>query len=78
MMTPTNSIRAQWAEQALTTFTTNVNYGRSPAELEPEDLADAVADLICDLLHYSVEQGFKPDRLLAQAQMNFEQEHEHE
>lgn len=71
-MTPTNDLRAEWAEQALTTFTNNVNYGRSPAELEPGDRADAVADLICDLLHYSFEQGFTPELLLAQAKTNFE------
>ncbi len=71
-MIPTNAIRGEWAEQALTTFTTNVNYGHSPAELEPGDRADAVADLICDLIHYSIAQGFNPDSLLAQAKMNFE------
>lgn len=71
-MIPTNTIRGEWAEQALTTFTTNVNYGRTPAELESGDRADAVADLICDLLHYSSAQGFNPEHLLAQAKMNFE------
>lgn len=72
MMTPTNATRAEWAEQALNTFTTNVNYSRSPAELEPGNRADAIADLICDLLHYAVEQGFSPELLLEQAKMNFE------
>lgn len=76
MITPTNATRAEWAEQALNTFTNNVNYCRSSAELEPGDRADAISDLICDLLHYAVEQGFDPERLLAQAKMNFDFEQE--
>ena len=74
-MMPTNAIRAEWAEQALTIFTNNVSYGLSPAELEPGDRADAVADLICNLLLYSIEQGFSPESLLTQAMINFEYEH---
>ncbi|BCK65818.1 hypothetical protein KAM448_35080 [Aeromonas caviae] len=67
-----NATRAEWAEQALSTFTNNVNFCRNPAELESGDRADAIADLICDLLHYAVEQGYHPDLLLEQAKMNFE------
>lgn len=69
---PDNQDRAEWAEAALVAFTTNVNYGRTPADLDDGDRADAVADLICDLLHYAEQQGFDPEALLAQAKINFE------
>lgn len=69
---PDNKDRAEWAQAALVAFTTNVNFGRTPDELEDGDHADAVADLICDLLHYAEQQGFDPEALLAQAKINFE------
>lgn len=57
-MEVTNEMRAEWAKNALTLFTMETYYDRSPEQLTSEDREDAVADLICDLLHYANSQGF--------------------
>ena len=50
---PTNIQRAQWAKAALTVFTKQTHSGEQPDTMHPGDLEDAVADLICDLLHFA-------------------------
>lgn len=57
----TNSDRAQWAEIALATFTETVNTDRE----------DAIADLICDLLHLARQDGLDPESQLERAKSNF-------
>ena len=48
---PTNVQRAQWAKNALAVFTAETYGGDEPDRMHPGDLEDAIADLICDLLH---------------------------
>ena len=48
-----NSSRANLAEQALATFVEHAYCGRSTSELRPDDLRDAIADLIADLGHFA-------------------------
>ena len=50
---PTNIQRAQWAKAALTVFTKQTHSGEQPDTMHPGDLEDAVADVICDLLHFA-------------------------
>ncbi|MBL0523165.1 hypothetical protein JD523_20115 [Aeromonas enteropelogenes] len=78
MSEPSNSTRADWADQALTTFTRETHFGRSPDELDQDDMADAIADLICDLLHYADRQGLDPEQLISQAVTNHRFEREEE
>ena len=49
----TNSSRAVWARQALEAFVRETHCGRATSELHPDDLRDAIADLIADLGHYA-------------------------
>ena len=49
----TNASRACLAEHALETFVEHAYCGRSTSELHPDDLRDAIADLIADLGHYA-------------------------
>jgi len=49
---PTNMQRALWAKAALTIFTAETYGGDEPDTMDRSDLEDAIADLICDLLHF--------------------------
>jgi hypothetical protein len=70
---PTNFQRAAWARHALRTFvkqTDRITIG----QLRPQDLSDAIADLICDLLHFANQRGLHPESIVAQAQANYDAE----
>ena len=77
-MEVTNEMRAEWAKNALTLFTKETYYDRSPEQLTPEDREDAVADLICDLLHYANIQGFNCDDIVRRSAALFKEEVEDE
>lgn len=76
-----NENRADWATNALETFTEETYGGRSFAALvaeqpdEGDDAYTAVQDLIGDLLHVAVRYGWDPHELLDRALRNFEHEH---
>lgn len=78
MSEPSNDTRADWAEHALATFTQQTYFCRSPDELDQGDIGDAIADLICDLLHYADRQGLAPEKLINQAVTNHRFECEEE
>jgi len=50
---PANVQRAQWAKAALAVFIADTFAGDHPDTMDSADLADAIADLICDLLHFA-------------------------
>jgi hypothetical protein len=50
---PTNVQRAQWAKAALAVFTAETYSGDHPDTMDSADLETAIADLICDLLHFA-------------------------
>jgi hypothetical protein len=54
---PTNAHRAAWAKDALAVFTA-ATFGDHPDRMDRGDLECAVGDLIADLLHFAVQQGF--------------------
>lgn len=49
----TNSDRADWAAEALDTFSKIVCVGRPLTELTPEEQVEIMGDLICNLQHYA-------------------------
>lgn len=63
-MSPTNDDRADWAEMALKTF-------RAHTGAEDEE---AIADLVCDLLHLAARRGQDVDTVLFRAKYNFDAE----
>ena len=71
MIDPTNEMRAEWAERAVDVFITIV----------ATDREDAVADLLCDLMHLCQRQ---PERYgsfeaaLARGRANYQAEVEEE
>lgn len=75
-----NEQRADWAENALSTFTEETYAGRSFPLLiadGPEEDADAytaVQDLIGDLLHVAVRYGWDPEELIRKAVASFDYE----
>ncbi len=79
-----NESRADWAENALDTFTVETYYGRTFASMCPEhpdsehmsDAYTAVHDLIGDLLHVAARYGWNPDEMLASAKRGFDHENE--
>jgi hypothetical protein len=72
---PTNVQRAQWARAALAVFTGLTYGGDHPDTMHPGDLEDAVADLICDLLHLArFHPRMDPAVIHAHALSLFEQE----
>ena len=50
---PTNVERAEWARNALATFTAETYSGDHPSTMHTDDLGSAIGDLICDLLHFA-------------------------
>jgi hypothetical protein len=75
---PTNADRAEWAKQALATFTARTYGGDHPDAMDRGDLETAVYDLIADLLHFAYRQGFDTDAVLASAVLHFEAEQREE
>ena len=61
---PTNDDRADWAEKALKAF---------QAETGAED-EEAIADLVCDLLHLAARRGEDVQTVIFRAQSNYEAE----
>ena len=72
---PTNMQRALWAKAALTVFTEETYNGDHPGTMDRGDLEDAIADLICDLLHFArLHPRMDASELHAKALRAFEQE----
>jgi hypothetical protein len=72
-MTPTitNLHRAGRAKLALATFVKETENGTAADRLSNEDLSDAIADLISDLLHLALFKKFDPEHIIEQARANF-------
>jgi hypothetical protein len=68
---PTNADRAAWAKDALAVFTAATFSGDHPDHMHRGDLECAVGDLIIDLLHYALRQGFDAGAILQHACGNF-------
>lgn len=71
---PTNADRARWAKNALAVFTAETYGGDHPDTMFRGDLETAVSDLIADLLHFAVRQGFDTDEIIRSAVFHFEAE----
>lgn len=71
---PTNAHRAEWAKEALAVFTDRTFSGDHPDTMDPGDLHTAIADLICDLLHYARWHDFDAGEILYRACGHFAQE----
>jgi hypothetical protein len=72
---PTNVQRAEWAKAALALFTAQTYAGDEPDTMNPGDLEDAIADLICDLLHFArCHPRLDPSTIHSHALHLFEQE----
>ena len=75
-----NETRADWAENALDTFTVETYGGRHFSHLvaeqpdEGDDAYTAVQDLIGDLLHVAKRYGWDAAELLRRSVANFEYE----
>jgi len=72
-----NETRADWAENALDTFTVETYGGRHFSAIvaeQPEEDGDAytaVQDLIGDLLHVAARYGWNTAEILRKAEANF-------
>ena len=64
---PSNSDRALWAKEALAIFTSTTFSGDHPDSMVRDDVECAIADLICDLMHFARQRGFDVGTLLQQA-----------
>lgn len=64
---PTNADRAAWAKDALAVFTAATFTGGHPDRMDRDDLECATGDLIADLLHYAVQQGFDAGSIMRSA-----------
>lgn len=74
---PMNKQRADWSKSALEIFTKETFAGDEPDDMHPEDLENAVQDLICDLLHYANQNiitGQTPAQVHARALSMYEEE----
>ena len=74
MSEPTNRDRARWARDALAVFTGATFSGDHPDTMHRDDLACAIGDLICDLLHLAHQKGFDPQVILEQGNAHFKTE----
>lgn len=78
MPEPTNAMRAGWARAAADTFT-SLTYGeRALADLHSDDQVQALADLVCDVLHLARELGATPGGVLGSASRHFDEEEREE
>jgi hypothetical protein len=68
-----NFQRAAWARHALRTFVKQTDR-TTICQLDRQELSDAIADLISDLLHFANQRGLYPDCIIAQAQTNYDAE----
>jgi hypothetical protein len=76
---PSNMQRALWAKAALTVFTADTYGGDHPDTMDRGDLETAIADLICDLLHFArLHLRMDAAEIHAHALRLFEQENAHE
>lgn len=64
---PTNADRAAWARDALAVFTAATYSGDHPDGMDRTDLECAAGDLIADLLHYAMQQGFDAGSIMQRA-----------
>jgi hypothetical protein len=81
---PVNEDRADWATNALNTFTEETYGGRRFDRMAAEaadddsgydsDAYTAVQDLIGDLLHVAVRHGWDPEEIIRKAVANFDHE----
>lgn len=69
----TNRERARVAERAMDEFTCQV-YAEPYRVLCSVDRETALADLICDLMHFAAREDFDFDRALIRAQYHFDHE----
>ena len=74
MSGPTNAERAEWAVNALATFTAETFGGEHPDAMHDDDLEAAVTDLISDVLHLAERSGFDPQRVLERANCHYRTE----
>lgn len=63
-MDPDNLDRAMWAHKALLTFMTETGQ-------QGPDMEEALQDLITDLLHLAVREGFNPLHILQRGTLVF-------
>lgn len=68
---PTNIDRAAWAKEALAVFTARTFSGDHPDTMDRGDLDSAIGDLITDVLHYSLQQGFDATDIVQRALSHF-------
>ena len=61
---PSNDLRAAWADQALGLF----------QNITRTDREDALPDLLCNLMHLSVREGWDFDAALRRGEANFNAE----
>lgn len=61
MSEPTNAIRSNWAQLALTAFNDKVR----------SDAPDVLADLLADLMHWADSAGYDFDQELSRARSNY-------
>ena len=73
-----NVIRAAFAAEALTTFTSRCMGGSDPRDMHHGDLGDSLGDLVGDLLHLARLLGFDVDEILQQARGHYDYEVTHE
>jgi len=71
---PSNFHRAAWARNALAVFLEETWGTASPEALRADDLNDAVADLICDLLHFANQSSLDPEGIIGQATLHYHAE----
>lgn len=64
---PTTADSAAWAKDALAVFTVATFSGDHPDRMDRGDLECAVGDLITDLLHFAVQQGFDAGSIIKNA-----------
>ncbi len=71
MSEPTNQERARWARDALAVFTAETFSGDHPDTMHRDDLECAIGDLICDLMHFAIQQGFDPQERVEAARSHY-------
>jgi hypothetical protein len=64
IQTPTNALRAGWADDALDAF----------ADIVKTDHEDRLPDLLCDMMHLAARDNVDFNVMLARARMNYEAE----
>lgn len=70
-MEPTNEMRCAWARIALDAYGLHTGQSGEDYQVEPEAIAEAIGDLIADLLHLAKEHGLDTSELIEVAEMHF-------